>query len=96
VAPSEGSNHVVEDAAMSLVSHQVEDMALVSHRHEAGEVALVSHHQPAEEEAASVSPPLLGDEFPPDKNADEADLSGTPPPSRPSSTPLRHLAVRLP
>ncbi len=61
------------------------------------------------EMAALVSPPHLGtaepvalvsprgsiiEEFPPDKNAEEADLVGgagdVTPPSRPSSTPLRY------
>jgi hypothetical protein len=62
------------------------------------------------EMAALVSPPQVGtaepvalvsprgsiiEEFPPDKNAEEADLVGgagdATPPSRPSSTPLRYI-----
>jgi hypothetical protein len=92
------SQHV-EDMALVSHHHEGEEVALVSHHLEVKEVALVSHHQEEvalvslrQEEVALVSPPLVGDEFPPDKRAEEADLGAatTPPPSRPSSTPLRH------
>jgi len=58
-------------------------------------VALVSPAHVAEREAVALVSPRhsIVEEFPPDKNAEEADLVGgagdTTPPSRPSSTPLR-------
>ena len=97
VSPPHVNNETVapESAAVALVSqNHVEEgaaVALVSYNHEekAAAVALVSPPGAV----ALVSPPAsVGEDFPPDKEADLVGGSGgaTPPPSRPSSTPLRH------
>ena len=90
-------------AVKETVAEEDKAVALVSRPHvgQAEPVALVSRPPGGEDEEAAValvSRHSMAEEFPPDKNAEEADLVGgaggdITPPSRPSSTPLRQLYI---
>ncbi len=100
VSPSEAG----KPQAVALVSHltdgekePVPELTPLTPVEKGEMAALVSPpHLGAAEPVALVSPRgSIIEEFPPDKNAEEADLVGgagdATPPSRPSSTPLRYI-----